>query len=419
VRLPYFDSKTERINESVASVAVEHDAGTVLVYQLQAADKVRKKRFLSQMQLFGRIVNGAVGADSTISYQVLLAKRDMSLAELRFRTRPFIDEYLAALFTSGSASIDTFYAGLDRTVEELVHNGPNEFGDVLLNLQVALPGSILQSWVTPLDEAGIHAARMRMSRALQTRLRALLPLYYFQELDHLIANPVAAALLAWAALPVSTSVDYDFQSKKIRALDTGKDVYWNWPDRDLRKALVSLQLTRQQLVPLLLSARDRLIQAGLTGRAADFDPKHAASFQAMAMSDETGNLVSRLSALCSVEAALVGGAAKAFEEIQQAFTKQKNDPAAAIESLAAAGSTLTAAFNSPLSSLYTGDASRALSSMLLVEATNAISPVALVPKAMLHLAVLREGSPYDVNRYVAGDLPEKSEIALTQSLVNA
>jgi hypothetical protein len=415
VHLPYFDAKTEHINESIASVNVEHDAGRVIVYQVQASDKVQKKRFLSQMQLLGRIVNGTVATDSTISYQMLLAKPKMSLAELRFCTRPFIDEHLAGLFTGGAASIDSFYAGLDRTVEELVHNGPNEFGNVLLNLQVALPGSILQTWITRLTDAEIHSASMRMSRALQTRLRALLPLFYFQNLDNLIANPVAAALLTWAATPVSTSIDYDFQTKKIRQLNTDKEVYWDWPNQGLCKTLARLSLTQGRLIPLLASAQDRLIQAGHTDRAKEFDPKHAAGFQAMAVSDENSL---RFSGLCQVESALVRGTAKALQEIQHAISQQHVDSSAAMESLAKAGSELTETFNSALSRTYGGDASRSLNSMLLVEASNAISPAGGIPKAMLNVIALNENSTYDTTKYLTGDLPPKSEIALTQSLVN-
>jgi hypothetical protein len=421
VHLPYFDSKTEHINESVASVTVEHDAGRVLVYQVQSTDKISKKRFLSQMQVFGRIVDGTISGDSTISYQMLMAKSKMELAELKFRTRPFIDRHLSGLFAAGgAASIDSFYAGLDRTVEDLVHNGPNEFGNVLLNLQVALPGSLLQAWIAPLTAAELRTATMNMSRVLQARLRSLVPLFYFQDLDHLVANPVAAALLTWAAMPLSTSVEYDFETKHISKLDSEKSVYWNWPDQGLRKAMAGLTVTQTGLVPLLASAQERLTQAGLAKRARDFDPKLASGFQTMAIADETaGGGLTRLSALCQVEAVLVGNATKALQKLQDATSRRNTDPAVAIESLADAGSKLCETFNNALSGIYGGDASRSLNGMLLVEATNAIRRTAVDDRALLNLIVLNEDSAYDTTKYLTGDVPGKSEIALTQSLVSA
>jgi len=87
--------------------------------------------------------------------------------------------------------------------------------------------------------------------------------------------------------------------------------------------------------------------------------------------------------------------------------------------LAEAGSKLSEAFNKALSGVYGGDASRALNSMLLVEASNAIKPAGVASKAMLNLIVLNENSAYDATKFLTGDLPDKKEIALTQALVNA
>ena len=423
VHLPYLDSKTEHINESIASVSIEHDSGRVLVYQVQSTDKVIKNRYLSQMQIMGRIVNGAVTADSTVAYQMLQVKKDMTRAELEFRTRPFIDQSLSGLFGGGASSIDSFYAGLDRTVEDVLHNGSNEFGDVLLNLQTVLAATVLAAWIKSLRPEEIKSASMSMSRALQVKLRQLIPLYFFQNLDNLQANAPAAALLTWAALPISTSIDYDFQTKQIQRFNTDKDVFWNWPDQDFRKEMAMLKLTQVGLVPLLVAAQERLVQAGLD-RADDFDPQGAANFQSMAIVDETSTNFSRLSSLLSTESALVRGAAKALDDIQQAVAAaggdpSKMDPAEAIVALANAGAALTNTFNAGVSSIYGGDSLRALSSTFLVEATNVLAAGATeTPKAMLNLIVLRESTTFNMSDFLTGSLPPTTEIALSQSLVS-
>jgi hypothetical protein len=114
----------------------------------------------------------------------------------------------------------------------------------------------------------------------------------------------------------------------------------------------------------------------------------------------------------------VENATKALRKLQESAGRQKADPALAIESLAEAGSKLSETFNKALSGIYGGDASRSLNGMLLVEATNAIRPTAVQDKALLNLIVLNEDSTYDTTKFLTGDIPAKSEVALTQSLVS-
>ena len=66
----------------------------------------------------------------------------MRRAELEAITRPFINQYMAAQFADGT-SLGTWYAELDRTVEGILANGPDEFGDVLATMEVTMPGETL------------------------------------------------------------------------------------------------------------------------------------------------------------------------------------------------------------------------------------------------------------------------------------
>lgn len=384
VHLPFFDSKTEHINDSIAKLTFEHDSGRVLVYQLDAKDTVRKQRFLSQMQIFGRIAGGAVAPDSTVSYQMLVAEQRMDAAELRHRTAPFIGEYLPAALPF--AAMDAFYRGLQLD------------GAVLLNMQVGLPAAVLAAWLQPKAENPVPA----MSCALQRRLRRIVPLFYFQDPAHRAAVAPAAALLTWAALPVATSAAFDAGEGRL-TLHTDREAYWDWPDIELREAMARCSRTAENLVPLL---------AALGIDAAPAEIQRIAIANQVAMAD--------LHSLCFVEAVLVHGAADAFRAIQKAASTLTADPSVAIEALADAGAKLAEAFHRSLSGVYGGrnDPSRALNGLLLVEAARALGGAAVAPSAMLNVTVLKPASAFPLAAFTTGDLPPQTDVASAQSIVN-
>ena len=132
----------------------------------------------------------------SIAYQSRQVKKGMSLADFEHRVTPFVHEYLPKLFSGNESSLHTFYVDLDRTVENMLHNGANQFGDAALAMQVSVPSSVLGSWFIRRTEDRLKRDSMTMSRALQAKLRTLLPFSYFQEVSRLRSNPTAAALLA-------------------------------------------------------------------------------------------------------------------------------------------------------------------------------------------------------------------------------
>ena len=120
-----------------------------------------------------------------------------------------------------------------------LHNGANQFGDVALDMQVSVPSAVLGSWFIRRSRDRLKQDSMSMSLALQAKLRTLLPFCYFQDVSKLLSNPAAAALLVWAAMPVSTTID--FQDGQIRRFNTDSDVYWNFVDTDLRRAVAYIR----------------------------------------------------------------------------------------------------------------------------------------------------------------------------------
>jgi hypothetical protein len=422
LNMPMFSFDSQHVNESLAKVTAEEDGGRVLVYELNASDSVTvKNRYRSELSVLGSLQarNGqlAMLPDSTqsIAYQSRQVKPAMSLADFEHRVTPFVHEYLPQLFSGNESSLQTFYLDLDRTVENVLHNGANQFGDVALDMQVSVSSSVLGSWFIRRNPDRLKQDSMVMSLALQAKLRKLLPFCYFQDVSRLRANPTAAALLVWAAMPVSTSID--FQDGQIRRFNTNNDVYWDFVDIDLRRAVASDSHTTGPLAAALLSAQTRLREAGDDRNAAFFTAQQAGTFQNMTRSGMGDTL---LQSLLFTEAEIIGGATAALKDVNRMLDAAATAPTKAIERFADFGADLTDTFNHKLSSVYGSDALRTLSSMVLIEASRAIDPDLSTqqPQAMLNILTFQNSHKFDLNDFIAGAMPPKEQIVVAQTLVS-
>jgi hypothetical protein len=420
LNMPHFSFDSAHVNESLAKITAEEDGGRVLVYELDAKDSVKvKNRYCSELSVLGslQVRNGQLQltTDSTrsISYQSRQVKKAMSLADFEHRVTPFVQEYLAQLFAGNQSSLQTFYADLDRTVENMLHNGANQFGDAALAMQISVPSTVLGSWFIRRSEDRLKRDSMNLSKALQAELRELLPSFYFQDVSRLRANPSAAALLVWAAMPVSTSIS--LQDAQLR-FNTDKDIFWDFPDVDLRRAVAMDAHTTAGLVPSLLTAQNRLREAGDDHNASFFTAQQAASFQTMTL---TGMGEILLQSLLFTEADIIRGAA-ALKDVNGMLDAVATSPSKAINRFAEFGADFTDTFNHRLSSVYGNDALRALSSMVLLEASRAIDPgfSSKPPHAMLNILTFTNGHTYDLNDFVAGVMPPRDQVAVAQTLVN-
>ncbi|MBK5292742.1 MAG: hypothetical protein JJE04_13825 [Acidobacteriia bacterium] len=424
VNLPKFNFQKEHSNVSLARVfkdtRTEVEGSRVLVYEVNAEDRITvRNRFRSSLSAglsLGLLAGTSVRLHSresmSMSYRLLHARKNMRREDLIRLTRPFIQDYMPSKFAA--ADLSTWYTEFDRTVENVVHNGPNEFGDVFTTMEVTVPGSALAAWLLPRDEAQHKAAKMEMSRQIQRTVRRLLPFYYFQDVGHLRQNASAAALLVWAAMKPSTSVS--FVDGQIKSLNTDKDVYWNFPDKDLRKAMARSAGTAVQLVAPLLAAQARLLEVGDSGNADFFVPSETADFQLLASGD-TGDIL--LNGLCFFEAELVGKASDALDDARDAMSQAAAAPEKAIEALAEFGSNITRAFHEKVSSVYGKDSLRSLGQMVFLEASRSLDPLLcnVTPSAMLSLTVLKEESSFPIASFLDGNFPPEAEVATGQQLV--
>jgi len=418
LHMPMFTFDSQHVNDSLAKVTAEEDGGRVLVYELDADDTVTvKNRYCSDLSVLaslqlkdGKLV---MTPDSTqsIAYQSRQVQRAMTLSDFEHRVTPFINQYLPGLF-SGNA-LQTFYVDLDRTVENVLHNGANEFGDVALSMQVTLPGSVLGSWFIRRDQDTLKRDSALMSCALQAKLRQLIPFLYFQDVNNLRANPPAAALLVWAAMPVATSVELQDQGTLSLRRDTAG--FWNFQDDSLRHFMALAKPTGVAMTPALLDAQARLLAAGDKNDASSFTAQQAESFQNMAVKGIGDN---NLHSLLFVEAEIISAATAALKDVNAMLDVVATAPTKAIERFAEFGADLTEAFNHRLDSIYRNDALRTFSSMLLIEASRVIGPgSSKPPAAMLNILTLTNGHAFDLKDFVAGVMPPKDQVAIAQTLV--
>ncbi len=422
LNMPYFSFDSAHVNDSLATITAEEDWGRVLVYELNASDSVTvKNRYRSDLSVLAslQVRNGQLemtpDSAKSIAYQSRQVKKGMNLADFEHRVTPFIHEYLPGLFSGNESSLQTFYIDLDRTVENVLHNGTNQFGDVALAMQVSVPSSVLGSWFIRRSEDRLKRDSATLSLALQANLRALLPFCYFQDVSRLRSNPTAAALLVWAAMPVSTAID--FQDGQIRRFNTDSDVFWDFPDIDLRRAVAFDPHTTASLVPSLLTAQTRLREAGDDDNAEFFTAQQATTFQNVTLSGMGDTL---LQSLLFSEAEIIRGATAALKDVNGMLDSVATAPTKAINRFADFGADLTDTFNHKLSGVYGDDALRTLSSMVLLEASRAIDPDLNTqpPQAMLNILTFQNGHAFDLNDFIAGAMPPKNQIAVAQTLVN-
>jgi hypothetical protein len=419
INMPFFSFDSSHVNDSLATLTAGSSAGTVTL-QLKASDlEMVKNRYRSDLSVLGRLTlnNGtlqmAPDESQSISYELRQAKARMAVSDFEHQVTPLLSNYFPNLLAG--SQLQTFYSDLDRTVEGVLHNGTNEFGDVALLLQVSAPATTLSAWFIRRDSARLKRDGMNLSRSIQATLRKIIPFYYLQEDSKLAPNSAIAPLLVWSCMPVSTAIDFDVQQGTIR-LNTDSDVFWDWPSVDLRRAVARDSHTTSGLIETLLRLQKRLQDDG-DGDAQFFGASSVSTWLDMSLNRD-GDL--RLTSLLSTEAQIIRGATSALQDLNGMLTNIQQNPAKALERFAEFGAAFTDAFHDNLSSIYGDDSLRALSSMLLIETSRAIAPELAVgnAKTLMSILTLTNGHSFDLESFLSGEMPPRDQVALAQTLVN-
>ena len=418
LNMPLFDFSSTHVNDAIVSLTAEDQGGRLLLYQIDAQDNVTvANRTASQLSVLASLKVAAgqtpqLDAGGSIAYEMRQMKADMRPFDLEARTTAFVHQYLGGLFGGGDASIRSFYADLDNALTAATHNESNHLGDMAVSMQLSLRAAVLGGWFQPRSASEVRTDQMRLSRALQAVWKKVLPALYFQNLAQYHFNESVSALLVWSSLPVSTSIDFD--NPTIKQFNTDKDVFWDWPDVDLRRAIARDAHTIATLAGQLSGIQSQLLEAG-SGDAGYFAPSKAGQFVELAL-NATGDVL--LSSLLFTEAQLVRGAADALKQVSAALATAATAPTQAIRTLARFAGAITDTFNQRVSSVYSGMSGRIVGPMLLVESSNALGSIAAPPTAMLTLYALKPGHTFNLGSFIDGKEPPQAEVALAQTLVS-
>jgi len=407
--MPFLHTEIDQITKSLAKVeAIDSDRGRILVYDLHADDlKTAKGKFASRFAVQGQFVqqSGVRVFDQTAlthSYSFRQAVPKMRRRALEAQLGTYVETYFPKAFGSGEASFSTWISDLDRTLDGALNNGPDNFGNTLLTLELSAPAALVGAWaLAPAAEKADEY--FLMSRAIQGALRKLIPLCHFQDLDRFKDRIPSAALLVYAAMPRATGIVVD--AGRIMQFDDRRDVYWDIDTTGNIEAMARHALTFAALQMALVSINDTLLHAdGLAKVAADYHPKMTRRVLESALATDVGS--ADLRNLLLLERMVVREARQAGLRIA-AFLQARNTLEAR-RRLAEYGATVTDAFNSSIGGLFSGRELRSLGTLVFLEAARAFDPRLKGgrPSAMLELTVLKEKPSFEMRSFVEGaDVP--------------
>lgn len=421
LHLPFFNSKRERANKTVARLQIEESAGRVLAYEVDSKDRAfASGRFRSELALLSRatVQDGKLDLsglhDGTLAYVSRQIQRSASLIDLKLRTQAFLREQIG-----GNFSDDEALAALYKNVEKraVVENWRN-LGDVALQFDVALPGSSLEGWLRQRTASERKQAALALSKALQARLKALVPQLYLSGDDqsHLEPNDTLAPLLVWSAIPPSTSIL--FSNNAIQKWDTGSDVYWDYADRNLRNAVIRDRRTVSALQVRMAQLGERWQSMGDGAKADFFAPGQVGKILGQATVRPGSDL---LESLLFTEARMVHGAQEALNSLKDAWKNAASAPSKTLRALSEFGANLSATFNRKLTVFSSPETLRTFNSFLLTEASAALTPE--IDKgertAALTLFFLREGHQIKAEEFLNGNVPSPEDTRFARVLVNS
>ena len=425
ISLPRFNFQTQTVNTALANVHPDDDNGRILLYDATGSSSVSvQNRFSSSLNMTLAAAIARTGATSpdlrmhsdggnTWSYQLLYVKPKMKREELEAISRPFLVQYMADHFSTGT-SLSTWYNMLESTSEEILHNGPETYGDICASFEVTIPGDALNAWVAPIQN--VKAAGQRMSVAIQRMLKTLVPMFYLNDISKLANLASSAPLLAWASVPPAVKFDGTTFSET-----GGGDVFWDHVDVSLRRAAAAHQQTAGNLLAKLPDLRLRLEEAGLHNTVQFYEDSQVSAILQGATTPSFGDVL--FESLFLFEAQIVEKANDALKDIQKFLAVAGTSPTVAVKRLASFAADITKAFGDLTGqNVFAHLATfRAVAEVVFGEATSALTGVVVAqPRAMLTLDILNPAPPrkFQLSDFLAGAQPASDDIAVAQRLAS-
>jgi hypothetical protein len=425
--LPGLQNTYTDVSSSIAQLTVHSDGSSLIgSYTLSASDEVTSSaHFDSQLVLTvagipaglrGASVRVAADITSKWSYVYRYIEPSASLADMKTILDPIALAYFSGLFPAQAEPFDTWLLDLDQAVSQKLGNSSNNFGNVLVSLEVSLPADIFSSWFVQRNGVAQLSAQCAVSKAIQQTLRAILLTSYANDPSHWHFNSEMNSLLVYASLPLANNVTLDDGTLTF----TTDDYYWNWPSSDLLAALCSLPQTVASLSQNMSGIYQRLLSSGNTSQASFFSPSNAPAI-INSVVNPNGQLFLPITGLLQTECTIVRDAGAAITAIAAFMGNVNVNPAAALTAFSKFGDSVGSAFNADLSSNYIPNSINAVGSALFHAATLALNPSSIEDTAaLMSVLTLNPSSSFKMSDFLTGSIPDTStDVALEQRLLTS
>lgn len=417
VKLPYFTSILDHINQSLASgEVIDASDGRIWVFNLKAQDTVKKKNSISKLSVAVELTKNAgvrqFNKESfRYDYSLLTAKRKTKREYLDEKLNTLASEYFASEFSGpGKQPFSAYLTALDKALDEKDILGDNFFGTVLTSFKISLPGKVIGAWKNAPKEKN-HPIYMAISRRVQVLLRRFIPLSYIQDLDQYKELPVIYPLLVYSALPPMNKVK--LTSDGLLKFTEG-DLYWDSTDNELRRAIFN-QYCMPRLRDVILPRVQNLLP-DMPNTRAEYETADIGKMLAL-----TPEVPARLNfnSLIFKEREIIEQIVTSGRRFAEFLEAQEIEEA--IKELAEFGAKITDAFNENINSIYRGSTLRPLGTLLLIGVAELLDPTVsgrIQPSAMLDLYVLNPTSQFSSENFLKGIRPESGEVAIHQPIVS-
>jgi hypothetical protein len=409
--MPYYASSAAGLNQALAKLHVKAEDGGLYMFDLQASDRQtmirnNQNRWSSRLAVCMKLASLAgssirhysdmakLGEDTTVGYSFRRAIYQMKTASMLHQIAPLKEAYFPDQFdVAGRPSLLDWVTDLDKYFDTIENNGTGRLGNTLLSMELSLPGKVLTGWLSaPADER--NPAYLAMSIGIQTALKRLIPYCYFQDVKRCVgANSFAAAVLTYAAIPPSNSLQIGYNNALVP--EAHPSYYWDPFDGKLFDAMApNNPKTVQNLAAALVGIRNLLASTeGMQGDADYYKPAHLGEILRAATSGAGLNWLRN--SLLYTEAEVLKSAVNAGKDMAKFRQSSGQKPAEALERLAEFGHHLTEAFSGKLTDLFNAsdepDLLRNFGLLVFIEASRYLRADSemIRPAAAVDVAILR------------------------------
>ena len=408
VHLPFTSTSSDHVMQAFASDrVVDATDGRVQLFEAGAKDEaidwgnVNTRRYAEcSFGISGVAAKNGVRqydvASVDFGYTLKLVRAAVTRNEFTYQFQPLTNTYFPNAFghvDAKKSSFDEWVVDWDKfTDQSLGSMGDGVIGDTWSSMQLGMPSSESQDWVSQLlDPAATEPDYKAMSRAIQAKYRSALLNSYGENPNNFanISGPMIDAFLVYVSLAVINDFSIDDEGNMIAA-PKSTAIIWDVADKNKAAAIISSQVTLTSMQGTFSNIAQMLVGIPQLRKYSQFYTAN----EALKLASKVAVDNQRLGNVCWLleqEATILEGAHKAFSGLRSAGNKQPGD---ALDTLAAASLGLVDTFNSKLSSVFdTSNVIRYIGPLLLQSAVEGMYPgkAPKIVNAMLDVALLNSG----------------------------